>query len=145
MPSRRRTLSPRTSHWRQRGDSLPRLGYAGGVVGSRRSVLLCFDRVETGDEVIPGVGGFDIGLKCNRIPPALAGEGVVDGHFGDELFGGVAFRGHGGVGLLVVGFAFDDPVVAVSIKGDEVGAVVRGRRVGDGGAVAGVEAFPPLD
>src|SRR5699024_1865960 len=96
-------------------------------------------------EIVPGIGLSDVGFIGDEVAPG----GVFKTGGADELvhqvYGGFSFLLDHVIVVAFVGFAFDDPVGAVLVLGDEIRVVVVPGGIGDRRAVLGVEAFPPQD
>src|SRR5699024_9936852 len=62
-----------------------------------------------------------------------------------QVYGGFSFLLDHVIVVAFVGFAFDDPVGAALVLGNEIGIVIVAGGVRDGRALVGVETFPPQD
>ena len=106
--------------------------FGGRLIGSVHHGL-CF-----GLEVGPGVRGGNVVFVGDEVSPCLVVVLVEGDEVANYFLGCCAFRLHRVVGSPASILAFDDPVDAVGVKGDEVREIGIVKVVLDGCSHAGV-------
>src|SRR5699024_2903616 len=86
---------------------------------------------------------FNVGFICDQVSPSGVFKTRGANELIDEIHGGFSFLLDGVIVVTLVGFAFDDPVGAVLVLGNEIREVVVSGGIGDGRTFMGVETFPP--